>query len=407
MLYGLGIRSYASAIRLAAPFNAKAKSWVEGRSRWREKVSALKPKGGARRIWIHAASLGEFEQVRPVIDELSGQNDIQIVVTFFSPSGYEVRKDYPGLDGVFYLPIDTWRNARDFVKLLDPDLVLFVKYEVWLHFFAELAKKGVPTAMVSAIFRKNQRFFAWWGNRFRKAIRSLDAVFVQNTESAELIRGIGAKNVKVSGDIRFDQVRATASKNEPIERIELFKGEDKLLVIGSAWEPEIELVSLLLEQPLEGWNVLIAPHEIGQERIAKIEEAFPSAVRYSRPEWDQSAQVLIVDTIGLLSRVYRYADLAVVGGGFGTGLHNILEPAAFGVPVTFGNEHEKFPEASLLMAAGGAIDFDLPETGATAVRGLMDHSDRRRKMKEAALFFVAQQSGGTDMLLKYIQNRLR
>lgn len=406
LFYEFALGLYAAGIRLASVKSDKAGKWIRGRHDWRSQMQGLvTAEASAKRIWIHAASLGEFEQVRPLVDHYAKDDGVELIVTFFSPSGYEVRKNYPGLEAVYYLPLDTARNAHDFVDILRPDLALFVKYEVWLNYLAVLREKGIPTALVSALFRQEQRFFTWWGGAFRKALKGLDSVFVQNDESLQLAQSIGVEKVFLQGDLRFDQVYRTAQEAESIERIERFKGEDNLLVIGSAWEPELELLEFI-SLPKAGWKVLIAPHEIGSDKIDAIQTNFPESSLFTDASEAGGRNVMILDTVGYLSRAYRYADIAVVGGGLGTGLHNILEPAAFGVPVLFGDQHEKFPEACQLIAAGGGADFSLPELGAKQVEQLMDDIQKRKQMGANAAEFVKSRRGATELLLNYISKKL-
>lgn len=298
---------------------------------------------------MHVASLGEFEQGRPIIEKIRLEHPrYKILLTFFSPSGYEIRKDYPGADYIFYLPIDTPRNARRFLDIVRPEIAIFVKYEFWINLLTGLRRRGIRTYIVSAIFRRNSVFFRQWGGLWRQALETFDTLFVQNEESRILLGKLGFDNVVVAGDTRFDRVAQIAANAKRIELVERFRGGERLFVAGSTWGPDEELlIELMNANP--GIKFVVAPHEMDESRIARlIGETRGGAVRYTRCTDStvlDDKQLLILDTVGILASVYGYATWAYIGGGFGVGIHNTLEAATFGLPVAFGPNYAKFKEA--------------------------------------------------------------
>jgi 3-deoxy-D-manno-octulosonic-acid transferase len=353
-LYNFFLSLYALAIRLYAPFNAKAKKWIDGRRGWEQTISgSLIP--GERRIWIHTSSVGEFEQARPVIEALKKQYPAyKIVVTFFSPSGYEACKNNKLPDHVFYLPQDSKHNAATFIGLVQPVMAIFIKYEFWYHYLAELQKTGTTTALVSGAFRNGQVFFRWYGSLFRNMLQCFTFFFVQDEASRAALAAIGiTDNVSVTGDTRYDRVAAISGGTIAIKEIEQFKGNDPILIAGSTWPSDEEVLKDCLPVLPEHWKVIIAPHEVDEPHIRKVQELFGAdTVLYS--EWndqDRGKRILIINNIGLLSRLFAYGDIAYIGGGFQKGgIHNILEPAVFGLPVIFGPVYEKFVEAKTMAA---------------------------------------------------------
>ncbi len=356
-LYNTGMYLYEKAVGIAALRNPKARQWSDGRRGIFERLKeSIKP--GERIIWVHAASLGEFEQGRPIIERLKEQRpDIKILLTFFSPSGYEIRKNYPGADYIFYLPIDRKRYARRFLDIVKPEAAIFIKYEFWLNYLGELRKREIATYVVSAIFRRDSIFFRPWGGAWRKALDTFSTLFVQNDESKELLAELGHKNVVVAGDTRFDRVASIAKAAKRVELIERFRGDKPLFVAGSTWGPDEEILLALINENPE-IRFVIAPHEMNETRIEHIIATVKGgAVRYtqSTTESDFSkTQVLILDTVGILSSVYGYAQWSYIGGGFGVGIHNTLEAATFGLPIAFGPKYHKFKEARDMVALGAA-----------------------------------------------------
>ncbi len=372
-LYNFGITLYSLLLRTASLFNPKAKLFVSGRENIyitiQNQINAAD-----KHIWFHFASLGEFEQGRPVLEQLKAEAaGRKIIVTFFSPSGYEVRKDYPLADGVFYLPLDTHKNAKRLIKLINPEIAVFTKYEFWYHYFKVLKEKNIPLFIISGIFRPQQLFFKWYGGFYRSILKDVTHFFVQNEQSVELLKSVGLTNVSLSGDTRFDRVAENAKSPRSLPLISNFCGSAKVCIAGSTWPEDEALLRMLIDKHRD-WKFIIAPHEIGAAHIQQIMKLIPDAVRYTalkekRPdagkedmgdERDNYADrsVLLVDNIGMLSAIYQYADIAYIGGGFGAGIHNTLEAAAFGLPVIFGPRYEKFQEAKDLIGLGAAISIN-------------------------------------------------
>lgn len=346
---------------VAGLFNAKARAFNQGRSHFFKQLRLALTPNAAPIIWVHCASLGEFEQGRPVIEKLKQEFPrYKILLTFFSPSGYEVRKNYTHADYIVYLPWDTRRNASRFVSMVRPSLAIFIKYEFWYHYTTELKKKNIPLLSVSSIFREQQLFFKSYGGFYRKILFNFSHFFVQNDDSVRLLRKIGLTNYTKAGDTRFDRVKELVDRGEPLPLAAQFKGNDKTMVIGSCWPEDLDVIIPFINENYHHLKFIIAPHEISESFMSSIEQALNAEkIRYSqapsgKPE---EAHVLIIDNIGMLSRLYRYGEFAYVGGAFGKGLHNILEAACYGIPIFFGNQsYQKFQEAVDLINRGGAFD---------------------------------------------------
>ncbi|MEO7523922.1 MAG: glycosyltransferase N-terminal domain-containing protein, partial [Ferruginibacter sp.] len=352
LFYNLFLFLYSAGIRIASLFNEKARLWTRGRNKFPDLPFYDKV------IWMHCASLGEFEQGRPVLEAMRKKYpSYKMVLSFFSPSGYEIRKNYAGVDSIIYLPIDNIINAKKLISAIKPSLVIWVKYEYWFYYLTELKKRGIPVILISGIFRDSQPFFKWHGGIWKQMLGCFDQIFVQNERSKDLLKDIGIeKNVSIGGDTRFDRVIAIAEKKDPVQFIMAFVEGRQVLVAGSTWEDdEVELIHYVKSHP--EIKFIIAPHEIDQENLDDVKKEFPNAIFYSQiatgiivPE---NINVLIIDNIGMLSKLYQYADIAYVGGGFGKdGIHNILEAAVYGKPVIFGPVYEKFAEARELVDAG-------------------------------------------------------
>ncbi|MFZ2900982.1 MAG: glycosyltransferase N-terminal domain-containing protein [Saprospiraceae bacterium] len=357
-LYRLFNSLYPLSIRLAGLFNPKAEAWVEGRRHWRQQLADWK-RGDGPVIWMHCASLGEFEQGRPVLEELNREYpEAQLVLTFFSPSGYEMRRNYPLASGVFYLPPDGVKNANDFLDLLRPDMAIFVKYEFWYDYLSALHQRNIPTVLISGAFRPGQVFFKPWGGLFREMLSFFDRLFVQDESSRQLLASIGINRVEVAGDTRIDRVLALAKEDKPMPLLESFSAGAGVLVAGSSWAPEEQILEEWLKHPSsQVWKCIIAPHEIREEHILALEKRLgEQVIRFTRAKdaAPAPARVLILDTIGMLGHAYRYGHAAFIGGGFGRGIHNILEPMSQGLPVLFGPRHQKFREAEMLIGGGAA-----------------------------------------------------
>lgn len=362
-LYNIGIYFYSFGIFIVQLFNAKARFWIKGRRNWQVRYATdwkLKNSDNQPCIWVHCASLGEFEQGRPVIEALKKEYPtFKMVLTFFSPSGYEIRKQYAGADYVCYLPIDTRSNVLQFIEIFKPVLSIFVKYEFWAHYLNTLYQKQIPTILISAIFRKNQVFFKWYGGLFRQLLFQFQHIFIQNQVSANLLQSLGLQNFTVVGDTRIDRVVQIAQEAPEFPIITAFAKGHQILVVGSSWQPDEAILLPFINQQLpENWKVIIAPHDIATIHIQQIEQGLNVVhLRYSKANLENitDAKVLIIDNVGMLSALYRYGQLAYIGGGFGTGIHNTLEPIAFGLPVLFGPKFQKFEEAVELTRQGGAF----------------------------------------------------
>lgn len=404
LLYNIGIRLFAFAALIISPFSGKTKQWIKGNKGW---YDSLKEKvlPGEKYTWIHCASLGEFEQGRPLIEAIRSRNpDEKILLTFFSPSGYEVRKNYQQADIICYLPPDTPGNAKLFTGLVNPAKVIFIKYEFWHNYIKVLNDRDIPVYLVSGIFRKDQHFFRWYGGFFRKILKRFRWFYLQDEASAALLQGIGLENVTVAGDTRFDRVVQIASAAKDIPVLEQFRGNEKLFLAGSSWGPDEEIIAAYINKYPDRMKWVFAPHEITPSNISRLESLLRvSTVRFSKyTAGDASARVLIIDNIGMLSSAYRYAGISAVGGGFGKGIHNVLEPACWGIPVLFGPNHNKFREAVGLKESGGAFSFNDYKSFEAALNALLDDDDFREKCAATAGTFVSENAGATELVLSGI-----
>lgn len=407
-LYHLGIRFYILAIRVSALFNEKARLLLNGQ---KATFPYLNEKLDHSRtiIWVHCASLGEFEQGRPLIEQIKKQHlNYQILLSFFSPSGYEIRKNYEQADYICYLPIDTPKNARRFIQLVKPEKVFFIKYEFWYNYIRLLHQQNIPLYLVSAIFRKEQLFFkngigAKW---YRKTLKKISHFFVQSEASAKLLAGVGIENYTITGDTRFDRVAEIASNSKALPLIEKFKNQQKLIVAGSSWAPDEERLVEFLKQNYDT-KIIFAPHEVKESNIKRLLELCPEeAIRYTQAgEQDLSkARILIIDTIGILSSIYRYADIAYIGGGFGVGIHNTLEAAIYNIPVIFGPNYLKFQEAVNLRKVGAA--FSINESGELIqiLNQLLKDEKLRLEIAKKCQEFMNKNLGATQVVLEKVFN---
>ncbi len=412
LLYNLFISLYPFAARLISGKNEKAKLWVEGRKDIFARLKEAFTDNKSRVLWVHCSSLGEFEQGRPVIEELKKNNpSIKILLTFFSPSGYEVRKNYEQADWVFYLPMDSADNATKFFDIVDPSLILFVKYEFWHYYLAQAKLRNIPLLLVSGVFRNNQPFFKWYGELYRNMLGSFTWFFVQNEESVELLNSIGIeKNVTLSGDTRFDRVLTIAKQFGPILAIENFIGNGKqVIVAGSTWLEDDEI---LYHYTVTHPNVkfIVAPHDIQKSRIEECLKLYKKSITFSDFVENQSKEsnILIIDNIGMLSRLYKYATICFVGGAFGEdGVHNVLEAAVYHKPVVFGPEYSKYFEAGDLIAAKGAYSIESTLELEKVINTLFDDAFLYNEVASNAGNYVIGNAGATNIIAKYIyENRL-
>jgi 3-deoxy-D-manno-octulosonic-acid transferase len=409
-LYNLIIILASQIVKLVALFSPKVKLFVNGR---KEVFPILQNKlsPNDKTIWFHAASLGEYEQGLPVIEKIKVHYpNHKIVVTFFSPSGYEVRKNNTVADATVYLPLDTKSNAQKFIKAINPELVFFIKYEYWPNYLNELKKLEIKTYLISGIFREKQAFFKWYGGFYRNALKTFEYFFVQNESSKNLIQSIGFNNVKISGDTRFDRVVAILERNNSLDFIEQFKDNKTTIVIGSSWPKDENLLVNYINNASDDIKFIIAPHNIKSEQIANLKSQitkstilFSEYVETRHALSLQEKNVFIINTIGILTKIYSYADIAYVGGGFGNpGVHNILEPATFGVPIVIGPNYSHFAEAIALVHQEGCVSISNQNELNEAFDNLISNEDVRHEKGHICSTFVQMNKGATDVILKHI-----
>jgi 3-deoxy-D-manno-octulosonic-acid transferase len=411
-LYTLSILLYRAAIGIAAMFMPKARLWVNGRRNWQQNLAGKLAGSNAPVIWMHCASLGEFEQGRPILEALRKEKPgHRLLLTFFSPSGYEVRKNYAGADIICYLPADTPANARRFAELVKPQAAIFIKYEFWLNHLHQLRIRNVPHILVAGIFRPSQAFFKPWGGIFRQALRGYTHVFVQDEQSAKLLKGIGITQLSPGGDPRFDRVADIAVQLRSIPVAEAFAANANVFVAGSTWPTDEQLLIPALAPHFgRQWKLLIAPHELGETHLQQIENLLqttiqPSAVlRFSvaTPETAAAAQVLIIDNIGMLSALYGFGKAAYIGGGFGKSIHNTLEAAVWNIPVIFGPKHRKFNEALGLINCGGGFAVNDASSLADTLDKILSHPEFAIESGRKAGQFVQQHKGATQLALSLL-----
>jgi 3-deoxy-D-manno-octulosonic-acid transferase len=407
LLYHLFLILYRLGIGIAALWNPKARLWQQGRrGQWKTLRTKVPPSGSSPRIWMHCASLGEFEQGRPILESLKSQYPSAfIVLTFFSPSGYEVRRNYDGADVVCYLPMDGPGNARRFLDIIQPTIALFVKYEFWHYYLKDLHNRHIPTILVSGAFRKSQPFFQWWGAFFRRILTYFTVITVQDKKSLALLQGRSlAGKAHLTGDTRYDRVVQIATEARELPRIAAFKGPDKLIIAGSTWPEDEQILHACLPSISPGWKLVIAPHEIHEAHLNSIKSLFgTNCTFYSSQSANPDARVLIIDNIGMLSALYRYGEIACVGGGYSkSGIHNVLEPAVFGLPVIIGPEYQKFTEAVQLVKKG----FAFAAKDATAYGEILQHliSDEEglTALQGFTRSYIQEHTGATAKIISLI-----
>jgi 3-deoxy-D-manno-octulosonic-acid transferase len=409
-LYRIFIRLYTFAIRLAALFNSKARRWVSGRKNQfdviREKLSASEKK-----VWFHTSSLGEFEQARPVMERFKNEfPDYKIVLTFFSPSGYEIRKNYEGADYIFYLPEDTRTNARKWLELVRPEKVFFVKYDFWFNYINEIYKRNIPLYFFSVKLRKNQYFFKWYGGWFRKQLHKINYLFVQDQTTLELLHSIGYNNAIVSGDTRFDRVLSVTQHAREFPVAAAFVNHSQVIIAGSTWPVDEDMLKTFIVKQSGNYKYIIAPHEIHEERIQEwIKIPGKKVLRFSLATIENvtDADILIVDSIGILMHLYKYGHVAYIGGGFGKNVHNILESATFGVPVVFGPNYHKFQEIHDLIALHGA--FPVNNYGEFEQQMLQLLNDKTLLVETSSICasFVKNSAGATEGIFECLHQSIK
>lgn len=426
LLYSIGIGLYRLGIGIASLKGGKAKKWIEGRKGWAQRCTTKQLEGC---IWMHAASTGEFEQGLPVLKLLKEQHpDRKVLITFFSPSGFEAKKQHPIADHIEYLPLDTEKNAAEFYAVVKPACVLFIKYEFWLHFLEQGKDLNVPLFLVSGIFRKEQAFFKWWGGLHRDMLDNFHRCFLQDQQSMELFESVGKSNCELSGDTRFDRVLEIANSKSELPLGKAFERASDLLTVvaGSTWPADEDKISKALDQLSRPVRLIIAPHELEADKIAAIEHKFPQPIdRWSRlsavlqglfdprnasfpkPDFPPNGdpldlRTLVIDEMGLLSRIYRYGDVAYVGGGFGSGIHNTLEAAVHGMPVIFGPNHERFKEAQGLIDAGAAWSISSAEELRSILEKIINDSAGLERASSNARDYVERNAGASRRIAQVV-----
>ena len=408
-LYDLAIQIYYLGIQISSPFNSKAKQWLVGRKGLLNDIKNT-INVNDKIIWIHCSSVGEFEQGRPVIERLKTEyENLKILVTFFSPSGYAQRNKITDANYIFYLPLDTKKNAKEFIRITNPQLVIFVKYEFWFHFLNETSKKNIPALLISGIFRKNQLFFKWYGFPFLSLLKSFSKIFVQDNNSLILLEKYNLSNTVISSDTRFDRVLKVKNNAKTFIDIEKFCGDNKIIIAGSTW-PEDEKILLQTIQYLKNSDLkwIIAPHEISEKHISALLNSLgEKAIRYSQLSNSKSnKQFLVIDNIGMLSSIYRYATIAFIGGGFGKGIHNILESTVFGVPVLFGPNYEKFREAKDLIDQQICFSINNSDQLSIYINRLLNDNKLYNNCSTGCSAYVENNSGATEQIMKYITTEI-
>lgn len=403
-LYKFGIYVYFFLILLASPFNIKAGRWLRGRRGiWRKIKNTIH--SNDKTVWIHCSSLGEFEQGRPIMEEIKKRKpEFKILLTFFSPSGYELRKNYEGADCITYLPLDTRFNAWRFMNLVKPELAIFIKYEFWYYFLRTASKKKIPVYLVSAKFRRDQVFFKWYGLWYRKVLNFFSHIFVQNEGSRKFLKLINIENVSITGDTRFDRVFQISERSADYPYINDFKGKAKVIVAGSTWDKDEQLLIEYINNSPSNVKFILAPHEINEKRLINIIELIDyPVVRFTDNEKSAypKAKVLIIDTIGHLSAIYRYGHLAYIGGGFGKGIHNILEAATYGLPVIFGPNYNKFLEAVELIEKKAAFPISSFLELETIFNKLLSSDELLQESSDLAKSYIKTKLGATRQIIDH------
>jgi len=406
LIYNIGIQVFLLIVKLVSSKNPKAKKWINGRKGLLKKIKNEKELS-EKVVWVHCASLGEFEQGRPLIEEIKRRYpEKKILLTFFSPSGFEVQKNYANADYIYYLPADTRRNAKRFIKYCNPEVVFFIKYEYWFNFLSVLKKKRVPVYFVSSIFRKDQLFYKWYGGWYRKMLKMVTHFFLQNQESADLLSSLKINSFSITGDTRFDRVAHILENVKPIPAVEQFLGNQKAIIAGSSWKAEEALLMQYYRINSEV-KLIIVPHEVSDENIQRIMKLFgENAICFSKINTYKGSgkNVLIVDSYNMLTSLYQYGYIAIVGGGFGAGIHNVLEAATFGMPVIFGPNYERFKEATDMINLHCAFPVNNIEDFNTIMNNLLKNQMLVKTISEIASGYVKSNVGATPKILDQVFN---
>ena len=407
LIYWLAIRLYALAVNIASVFNPKAKLFIQGRKGLLANIRYALLNERRPRIWMHCASLGEFEQGRTLLERLRAEHpEYAFVLTFFSPSGYEVRKDYKGADYVFYLPFDSKSNARKFLDIVQPRLCIFVKYDLWYFLLKQIDARNIPAILISSIFRKQQIFFKWYGGLNRQMLYCFSKIFVQDKTSAQLLQTIKINDAVVAGDTRFDRVTEAVKNLQSLHNAEVFCKDAKVLVAGSTWPDDETFLQKVFTQLPKDWKLIVVPHEVNEGHVTQVQKTFGGdAITWSEWTDDSAAKVLIVDRIGFLLHLYRYARVAWIGGGFGKGIHNTLEAAVYGLPVGFGPAFSKFREARELIEAGAAFSTSEPSYLVNCINNWEKDHASYESTATAAEQYVLCNAGATDKIVAYLSEK--
>ncbi len=407
LIYIISIQTYKILTKLVSPFILKAKQRILGLKNQKNKTFNIDEN---KRIWFHCASLGEFEQGRPLIEKIKKENpETKIILSFFSPSGYEIRKNFSLADEVCYLPFDSRKNAKEFILKYKPDIAIFVKYEFWHFFINELKLNNIPTFLISGIFRKNQMFFKAYGQFFRKILRDFTYIFLQDENSKLLLDSINIKNSEISGDTRFDRVYEISKNLLNIELIDYFKKKSKIFIAGSTWNEDIEIIAEFINNQSAGIKTIIVPHETTEESINKIKSLITrKTIRFSELNNTNSVDYdcLIIDKIGILSSLYGYSDIAFIGGGFGKGIHNTLEAAVFGIPILFGPNYKKFKEAKDLISLNAAFCVESSSDFSSKIKKLIENEEIRIKSGQNSRIYVVENIGATNKIYEKISQNI-
>lgn len=403
-IYQLGIDSYALLVRLLSPFVGKAKKWSEGRQEQFSKWTAIHNEEPL--IWFHCASLGEFEQGKPVIEAFKeSHKNWKILITFFSPSGYDLRSDYELADYVFYLPVERKKNVKQFIDAFNPQIAVFVKYEFWYGYMTELKKRSIPLIFISSTFRPYHIFFKSYGSWFLKQLETVEMFFVQDKESENLLKSKSVLNVKISGDTRFDRVIKTVEDDDSLSFMKSFRGKHKVFIFGSAWEQETDYFLRIVNHIPEDWRVIYAPHEINENKLSNIEKRLNvDAVRYSVLNENNAVEskVLLVDTVGHLARMYKYTDVAFIGGGYRDGIHNILEPLSFGNPVFFGGNHQGFGEGKEAIDEGIGVEVARYKEFENQLLKWVNNPEELFETQLKCKAYIQERVGATKKIVDYL-----
>lgn len=409
-LYNAGIRLLVAFFSIGQHFNKKLKQGYDGRQDWEPKLKKFRAENPESLVWFHCASLGEFEMARPVIDLLNENKPktLSIVITFFSPSGYEQRKNYKGIDFAMYLPFDTQKSAIAFIEILRPSVAVFVKYEFWLNYLKQLENRKVKNLLINGLFREDHIFFKPWGGIFRSALKSIDHLFLQNNKSAKLLFGKGISHTTVTGDLRYDRVTAISKNTRNFDQLETFIKGAFIVIGGSTWPEEEKILLNAVKTFKKQIKLILVPHDISEAHLQQIEKQLSGMYfkRFSTMKAEHNPQIILVDTIGHLSSLYKLGDLALVGGGFTGALHNILEPAVFGIPVLFGSTYNKFPEAGYFVEKGLSASINSSKDFENYLNDFMSSPEKKEKIKTISESVFKANSGGTEQVYYKIKGFL-